>query len=73
MVLLGQTLHVRPGSVQMVLCGVGAGLFGGKGIVLGLQLVEQLLHPLVVSGSLYQLLGTAAAGNEIQVFAGQVG
>ena len=61
-VLLAQTLHIRPGGVQMLLCSVSAGLFRGKGIILGFQLVEQQLHPLV---------GTAGAGDEVQVLAGK--
>ena len=69
-VLLGQALHVRPGGIQMLLCGVSAGLFRGKGIILGFQLVEQLLHPLAVPGGCGELFGTAGAGDQVQVLAG---
>ena len=52
-----------------------AGDVGVSGLQLGvfaLDLGQQLLHPLAVPGGSGELLGAARAGNQIQIFAGQL-
>ena len=57
-------------EIGIFLAGVLSGLFGGVGTVfLGLELGQQLLHPLVVSGGCGELFGAAGAGDQVQVLA----
>ena len=71
-ILLMQPCHVRLCGIPLGLCGVGTLLFGGNGVILGLDLGQQLLHPLAVPGGCGELFGAARAGNQVQVLAGQL-
>ena len=62
------------GGAQLVGTGFVAFGFGSVGtFFFGLELSQQLLHPLAVSGGFDQLPSAPAAGDEVQIFAGQLG
>ena len=65
-VLLAQPCYIRSDGFQMALSSIGP-------LLLGFDLRQKFLHPLAVSGGFDHLRDTPAAGDEVQIFAGQLG